>query len=195
MRTCRHVEGVSRGQKHIGSSDIFRSHAFDRAFFPERPKPGLLAISSLDRVIVASARAGWGGIKSLTHQYRPRIDPCICLSTQGSSLFFLTYSLAQVPSNMVLVRVGGPLWLGIIVTLWGMVATLFAGECRTCTLQECLQGIGRSAYIWKAGVICDAIACVVATRSTLGMYQPVTALVWWRGFRSGHVASPLSMQR
>ncbi len=28
---------------------------------------------------------------------------------------------------MVLVRVGGPLWLGVIVTLWGVVATCFAG--------------------------------------------------------------------
>ena len=28
---------------------------------------------------------------------------------------------------MVLVRVGCPLWLGIIVTIWGVVATPFAG--------------------------------------------------------------------
>lgn len=27
---------------------------------------------------------------------------------------------------MILVRVGGPLWLGIIVTFWGIVATCFA---------------------------------------------------------------------
>ncbi len=46
---------------------------------------------------------------------------------QGSSIFFLTYAAAQVPSNMVLVRVGGPLWLGVIVTFWGVVATAFAG--------------------------------------------------------------------
>ena len=32
-----------------------------------------------------------------------------------------------MPSNMALVRVGGALWLGVIVTLWGIVATCFAG--------------------------------------------------------------------
>ena len=33
----------------------------------------------------------------------------------------------QVPSNMILVRVGAPLWLSVIVISWGFVATLFAG--------------------------------------------------------------------
>ena len=28
---------------------------------------------------------------------------------------------------MILVRVGGPLWLGVIVTAWGVVAACFAG--------------------------------------------------------------------
>lgn len=32
---------------------------------------------------------------------------------------------------MVLVRVGGPLWLGIIVTVWGVVATAFMGLSST----------------------------------------------------------------
>ena len=50
---------------------------------------------------------------------------------QGSSLFFITYAAFQVPSNMILVRLGGPLWLGIIVSIWGVVATLFAGAPST----------------------------------------------------------------
>ena len=33
---------------------------------------------------------------------------------------------AQVPSNMILVRVGAPKWLSIIVVSWGVCATLFA---------------------------------------------------------------------
>lgn len=33
----------------------------------------------------------------------------------------------QVPSNMILVRVGAPIWLSVIVISWGFVATLFAG--------------------------------------------------------------------
>ncbi|BDA42609.1 Putative tartrate transporter [Coccomyxa sp. Obi] len=45
----------------------------------------------------------------------------------GSGIFFIGYSLFQVPSNMILVRVGAPLWLSVIVISWGFVATLFAG--------------------------------------------------------------------
>ena len=33
----------------------------------------------------------------------------------------------QVPSNMVLVRLGPRTWLPIIIVSWGVVATLFAG--------------------------------------------------------------------
>lgn len=33
----------------------------------------------------------------------------------------------QVPSNMVLIRVGPRVWLPIIIVSWGVVATLFAG--------------------------------------------------------------------
>ena len=32
----------------------------------------------------------------------------------------------QVPSNMILVRVGAPLWLSTIVVSWGIVAICFA---------------------------------------------------------------------
>ena len=32
----------------------------------------------------------------------------------------------QVPSNMILVRVGAPRWLSFIVVSWGLCATLFA---------------------------------------------------------------------
>lgn len=44
----------------------------------------------------------------------------------GAGIFFAGYALCQVPSNMALVRLGAPLWLGIIVVAWGLVATLFA---------------------------------------------------------------------
>ena len=33
---------------------------------------------------------------------------------------------AQVPSNVILVRVGAPTWLSVIVIAWGLVATSFA---------------------------------------------------------------------
>ena len=33
----------------------------------------------------------------------------------------------QVPSNIVLIRLGPRVWLPIIIVAWGVVATLFAG--------------------------------------------------------------------
>ncbi|KAK9816765.1 hypothetical protein WJX72_004884 [[Myrmecia] bisecta] len=45
----------------------------------------------------------------------------------GSSIFFVGYSLCQIPSNLVLVKLGAPTWLSVIVVAWGIVATAFAG--------------------------------------------------------------------
>ncbi|GLC36236.1 hypothetical protein PLESTB_001365400 [Pleodorina starrii] len=45
----------------------------------------------------------------------------------GSGLFFLGYSLFQVPSNLLLRRLGGPTWLASIIAAWGLTASAFAG--------------------------------------------------------------------
>ncbi|KAG2451071.1 hypothetical protein HYH02_004339 [Chlamydomonas schloesseri] len=45
----------------------------------------------------------------------------------GSGLFFLGYSLFQIPSNLLLKRVGGPTWLAMIIFAWGLAASAFAG--------------------------------------------------------------------
>lgn len=44
----------------------------------------------------------------------------------GSGLFFLGYALFMVPSNLVLVRLGAPVWLGLIVVCWGIIAMSFS---------------------------------------------------------------------
>lgn len=44
----------------------------------------------------------------------------------GSGMFFLGYSLFMVPSNMIMVKVGAPRWLGLLVVTWGLVAACFA---------------------------------------------------------------------
>lgn len=43
----------------------------------------------------------------------------------GSGLFFLGYGLCQVPSNLVLMRVGAPIWLSVVIVSWGICATCF----------------------------------------------------------------------
>lgn len=45
----------------------------------------------------------------------------------GSGLFFLGYSTFQVPSNLILRRVGGRVWLAFVVASWAIAATAFSG--------------------------------------------------------------------
>jgi MFS family permease len=40
----------------------------------------------------------------------------------GSGIFFLGYTLFEVPSNMILARVGARLWIARIMITWGLVA-------------------------------------------------------------------------
>ena len=44
----------------------------------------------------------------------------------GASIFFVGYSICQIPSNLILVRVGAPIWLSVLIVSWGIVATAFA---------------------------------------------------------------------
>jgi ACS family tartrate transporter-like MFS transporter len=44
----------------------------------------------------------------------------------GSGIFFLGYMLAEVPSNLILDRIGARIWLARIMITWGIVAALTA---------------------------------------------------------------------
>jgi ACS family tartrate transporter-like MFS transporter len=44
----------------------------------------------------------------------------------GSGLFFISYALCQLPSNIALDYFGGPIWMAGTVFCWGVVAALFA---------------------------------------------------------------------
>ncbi len=42
----------------------------------------------------------------------------------GAGLFFLTYALVEVPSNVMLQRIGARIWLSRIMATWGLVSIL-----------------------------------------------------------------------
>ncbi len=44
----------------------------------------------------------------------------------GAGIFFLGYFLFEVPSNLLLHRVGARLWIGRIMITWGLISGLFA---------------------------------------------------------------------
>ena len=41
----------------------------------------------------------------------------------GAGLFYLAYSLIEIPSNMLLMRFGARTWLARIMIMWGLLAT------------------------------------------------------------------------
>eukprot|EP00890_Picochlorum_soloecismus_P004964 jgi/Picsp_1/5469/NSC_02828-R1_major facilitator superfamily mfs_1 len=45
----------------------------------------------------------------------------------GAGLFFVSYAAFQVPSNVILAKLGSPLWLSITIAAWGVIAASFAG--------------------------------------------------------------------
>lgn len=91
----------------------------------------------------------------------------------GAGLFFVGYAFFQIPSQLVLRRVGAPVWLAAIVTMWGAVACCMAaiqGEVSFYALRLIL-GVAESGnfpgywyYLTKwcafaqqnAGSACDA---------------------------------------
>lgn len=40
----------------------------------------------------------------------------------GAGLFFLGYALFEVPSNLILLRVGPRRWIGLLMVLWGLIS-------------------------------------------------------------------------
>ena len=49
----------------------------------------------------------------------------------GAGIFFIGYALFEVPSNLILARVGARRWIGRIMVTWGIVsvAMMFVHEC------------------------------------------------------------------
>lgn len=44
----------------------------------------------------------------------------------GSGIFFVGYAIVTIPSTFICARVGAPIFLGSILVMWGLVASLFA---------------------------------------------------------------------
>lgn len=69
-------------------------------------------MSFLDRTNIALAKASMG------------IDLGLSAAAYGlgAGLFFLTYALAEVPSNLIMHRVGARFWITRIMITWGLLS-------------------------------------------------------------------------
>jgi len=45
---------------------------------------------------------------------------------RGAALFFLGYFLFEIPSNLIMERVGARIWIARIMIVWGIISTIFA---------------------------------------------------------------------
>jgi sugar phosphate permease len=66
----------------------------------------------------------------------------------GAGIFFLTYALFEVPSNLILHRVGARTWLARIMVTWGLVSAsmVFAKSDWSFCLVRLLLGIAEAGF-------------------------------------------------
>ena len=66
----------------------------------------------------------------------------------GAGLFFLGYCLFEIPSNLILERVGARLWMARIMVGWGLVsmATMFIRDVPTFYAARVLLGIAEAGF-------------------------------------------------
>jgi ACS family tartrate transporter-like MFS transporter len=66
----------------------------------------------------------------------------------GASIFFVGYFLFQVPSNLMLRRVGARRWIGMLMVVWGIIscAMLFIGSARMFYSLRFLLGAAEAGF-------------------------------------------------
>jgi MFS transporter, ACS family, tartrate transporter len=67
----------------------------------------------------------------------------------GAGVFFIGYALFEVPSNLVLVRVGARRWIARIMVTWGVlsVAMMFVHSAATFYLLRFLLGVAEAGFL------------------------------------------------
>ena len=72
----------------------------------------------------------------------------------GASIFFLGYIVLQVPSNLILHRVGARIWLFVILIIWGSIsaATAFVHDAKSFYLVRFALGMAEGGFLPGAAV-------------------------------------------
>jgi sugar phosphate permease len=96
-------------------------------------------IASIDRVNVAFAKLQMSAAIGLTE----------AMYGFGAGIFFIGYCLVEIPSNMILHRVGARLWLARIMIVWGVligVATALVQTPAHFYIVRFILGIAEAGY-------------------------------------------------
>lgn len=67
----------------------------------------------------------------------------------GAGVFFLGYALFEVPSNLILARVGARRWIARILFTWGLLATamMFVNNATTFYILRFLLGVAEAGFL------------------------------------------------
>src|SRR6478736_6289292 len=95
-------------------------------------------LASIDRVNVAFAKL----------QMAPAIGLTEAMFGFGAGIFFIGYCLVEIPSNMILHRVGARLWLSRIMIVWGLItaATMFISTPMQFYIIRFVLGVAEAGY-------------------------------------------------
>src|SRR5262249_48726207 len=66
----------------------------------------------------------------------------------GAGIFFIGYALFEVPSNLILARVGARVWIARIMLVWGAVSacSMFVRDTRSFYLMRFLLGASEAGF-------------------------------------------------
>jgi len=67
----------------------------------------------------------------------------------GAGVFFIGYALFEVPSNLLLVRVGARLWIARIMITWGVlsIAMMYVSDATSFYLLRFLLGVAEAGFL------------------------------------------------
>src|SRR5512134_3943420 len=67
----------------------------------------------------------------------------------GAGIFFIGYALFEVPSNLILARVGARLWIARIMITWGIlsVAMMFVSDATSFYMLRFLLGVAEAGFL------------------------------------------------
>ncbi|MCX7102487.1 MAG: MFS transporter [Methylobacter sp.] len=105
----------------------------------------------------------------------------------GAGIFFLGYFLFEVPSNLILQRVGAKLWIARIMIVWGILsaATMFVTTPFQFYTVRFLLGLGEAGF--TPGIILYLTYWYPAIRRAKATATFMSAIAW-----AGIIGGPLS---
>ena len=98
----------------------------------------LFLVAFIDRVNIGFAKLQMSGDLGLSDQ----------VYGMGAGIFFLGYFLFEVPSNMILQRVGAKRWIARILLLWGLISMsmVWVDSAFSFYLLRFLLGVGEAGF-------------------------------------------------